>query len=77
MNEMYVSLISTRRSTGTVRRSVHVVAVAHDGPQRTIERFCGQLADTFQEGWSLNAMQITSFEYKAFQLQQEEAGASL
>lgn len=72
MNQIYVSVVATRRLTKTVHRSVHLIPVAYDGPSRAIERFASRFAEFFCDAWDLNIMQITQFEFKALQRQQQE-----
>ncbi len=69
MNQMYVSVVATRRKTNTVRRTVHSFPVGFCGPQRTIEHFASNLANTLTGDWVLNVMQITTHEYHAFRNQ--------
>ena len=69
MKSMYVSVVATRRKTMTVRRSVHIVPMLHNGPQQTIEKFASQLANDITGDWSLNVMQITTHEYLNFRRQ--------
>jgi hypothetical protein len=76
MDKIYVSVVATRRSTQTHRRSVHIVPVTYDGPSAAMERFATSIADEFPGQWEFNIMQITCFEYAVFQRKQLEVGAS-
>jgi hypothetical protein len=77
MNQIYVSVVATRRFSQTKRRSVHIVKYCFNGPARALEQFAASIANEFGNQWELNVMQITLYEYQAFQrqLNLEEASA--
>ena len=66
MGEFFVQVVATRRSTGTVRRSVHVVKYGVEGPNIQMDWFATKLSEGFNSDWVFNVMQISSFEYEAF-----------
>lgn len=76
MNQFYVSVVATRRSTNTVRRSVHVVRYGIEGPNIQLDWFATKISEGFQSDWTFNVMQISEFEFNAFnrQLKLESAG---
>jgi beta-lactamase class D len=66
MNHFYVQVVATRRSTGTIRRSVHIVKYGCEGPAQQMERFTEKLVEGFESDWVFNVMQISLHEYVAF-----------
>jgi hypothetical protein len=69
MGEFFVQVVATRRSTGTVRRSVHVVKYGVEGPNIQLDWFATKQSQGFDSDWTFSVMQITSFEYKAIDQQ--------
>lgn len=65
-NILYVSVVTTRRSTDTKVRSVHVLKYGCEGPAKQLEWFVCKLSEKTTSDWTFNIMQISSFEYEAF-----------
>ena len=66
MRVLYVQVVTTRRSTGTTIKAVHMLRYGLEGPSRQLEWFACKLADGASRDWTFNLMQISSFEYDAF-----------
>lgn len=72
MGAIFVSVVTTRRSTKTRVQTFHKLRYGHEGPSKQLEWFACKLSEGFSSDWTFNIMQITEFEYEAF-LRSEEA----
>jgi hypothetical protein len=75
MGLIFVSVITTRRSTGTRVQRFHKLKYGYEGPSKQLEWFACKLSEGFSSDWTFNIMQITEFEYEAFIRKQQEAEA--
>lgn len=66
MGTMFVSVVTTRRSTKTRVQTFHKLKYGYEGPAKQLEWFACKLSEKSSSDWTFNIMQITEFEYEAF-----------